>query len=93
MLMNALKLAAPLQPLQKLMKTVEFPTDPEEFRKFMENHKDTIQQVNEPREKNEIGNGFKMVFPNDKFPVYQTVLNTLLSMSTRATLDFNLPIM
>ncbi|KAH0790226.1 Tubulin-tyrosine ligase family protein [Histomonas meleagridis] len=68
MLMDALKIAAPLMPLQRLKETTEFPTDAKEFKKFMENHKDTIQQINELRAKNEIGNGFKKCGISSVFP-------------------------
>lgn len=93
MLSDAIKIAgAPLKILQELKETEAFPENPYDFKKFMYEHKNLIKKMETIQQENEINNGFQKVYPNSKYPIYQSVLESVLEMPVVSTSDYNLPI-
>ena len=92
MIQDALKLGCPYQPLQELLSNTEvLPETIEEYREFIKQHKDVLEDCESRRLENEIGNGFEKVFPNDKKPVWANVLETVKKLPADSTFDGNMP--
>ncbi|OHT02886.1 Tubulin-tyrosine ligase family protein [Tritrichomonas foetus] len=92
MLKDALKIAAPLQPLQNLLDSTNFPKDPSGFTHFLQQNKSVINEIEMLRQRNEIGNGFEKVFPNPKIPIWNEVLKTVKKLPTETMLETGLPL-
>lgn len=91
MLKDALKIGAPLQPLQRLLNHTDYPKDVEGFTSFMQQHKDVLEEIELLRTQNEHGNGFVKVFPNPKNPQWNAVLETAKKLPPETTLESGMP--
>lgn len=92
MLKHALKIAAPLQPLQNLLDNSDYPKDPEGFMQFIQENKSVINDIEALRAKNEKGNKFVKVYPNPQRPIWDHILNTVMQMPTETTLSTGMPL-
>ena len=93
MIQNALKIACPYQPLQDLISSMpELPETIEEYREFVKQHQDVLEDCEARRAENEIGNGFVKVFPNDKKPIWDRVLDTVKKAPSDLTADGTMPL-
>ena len=92
MLKDALRIAAPLQPLQRLLNTTDYPKDPEGYAKFLQQNKGVIKEIETLRAQNEINNGFKKVFPNPQRPIFDKVLEFVKTLPTETMGDSGVPL-
>lgn len=92
MLKNALRIAAPFQPLQNLLDNSEYPKDPEGFMQFIQENKSVIDDIEALRAENEKGNKFVKVYPNPQKPIWDHVLQTVMQMPTETVLNTGMPI-
>jgi hypothetical protein len=92
MLCDALKLGCPYQPLQALLAAYpHFPTDMDGFRAFIAGHPSVLAECEALRRRNEVGNGFRLVYPHPRRRHWDDVLRQVQSMPTEVTLLDRMP--
>lgn len=80
MLKDALRLAAPLHPLQQLLRNCDgYPTTNEEMRELMKKNQHVLAEIKAIRATNEIYNSFDLVFPSKK-QVFNQILDKVIKM-------------
>lgn len=89
MIMDAIKIAAPLEPLQELLGNTKYFTDPEEYRDFLSKNEDVICKVKELQKENEEKNGFEKIYPNPSYPKYDEILEKISMLPTNNTINNN----
>jgi hypothetical protein len=92
MLRDALKLGCPYEPLQALLVAhPELPTDVEEYRAFVGEHPEVIAQCETIRKRNEIQNGFRLVYPHPRRGCWDDVLKQVQALPTEITMLDRMP--
>ncbi|OHT13544.1 Tubulin-tyrosine ligase family protein [Tritrichomonas foetus] len=92
MLKDALRIAAPLTPMQMLLKnTANYPETDDEMRQLIKDNPHVVAEINCLRSRNEIHNCFELVFPSKKHTLYNQILERVLKMPTDMSDDFSIP--
>ena len=92
MIKDSIKIAAPLEPLQNLLKKTKYYTDPEEYKAFLCENTQVINEVKELREQNEKSNGFEKIYPNPSNTKYDEILEKISSLPTDVSEEKGLPL-
>ncbi|KAH0795456.1 Tubulin-tyrosine ligase family protein [Histomonas meleagridis] len=93
MLVDAIRIAAPLEPLQKLLdENPDFPRDVNGFYQFIDENQNVIDEMENLKMQNEANNGFRKVFPNDNNKIWNEMYDKLKSLPTETTEEFGLPL-
>lgn len=81
MLKDALKIAAPFQPLQQLLKDLDnYPETNEEMRNLVDSYPKVFDEIKALRSRNERHNSFELVYPNPKKHRYPLILEKIMKM-------------
>jgi hypothetical protein len=93
MLCDAIKLGCPYEPLQALLAdSPGFPTDLDGYRDFIAQHADVVAECEAIRKRNEIGNGFRLVYPHPRRRQWDEVVRKVEELPTEVTLIDRMPI-
>ena len=88
MLKDALKVAAPYQPLQQLLKDLDkYPVTNEEMREIVEGNPKVFDEIKNLRLRNERHNSFELVYPK-KSHRYNLILDKIMKLPTENLSEF-----